>query len=89
MPPGKKQLANPPSGTGVQPPARPPEPDRVWLSLERKYRVAEYESLTVALGATSSLEPDEDLRAAAKRVFGQLRAEFGDVVDVMRAQEGI
>lgn len=84
MPPGKKQLANPPTVD------RAPEPaDRAWLSLERKFRVAEYESLTVSLGASSSLEPGEDLGAGLKRIFGTVREEFGDVIEVMRADAGI
>jgi hypothetical protein len=65
------------------------EPDRVWLTLERKYRVAEYESLTINLGAASSVEPGEDLGGASKRLFRTLRAEFGDVVAVMRESEGL
>lgn len=65
------------------------QPDRVWMTLERKYRVAQYESLQVSLGASSNVEPGENLSAAQKRVFSQLREDFYDVVDVMREAEGI
>jgi hypothetical protein len=64
-------------------------PDRVWLTLERKYRVAEYESLTVSLGASTSVDPGENLSDASKRTFEQLKSEFYDVVDVMRSKEGL
>lgn len=80
--PSKKVLAEPESGVDRA-------PDRVWIGIERKYRVAEYESLTVSLGASSSVDPGEDVRAAARRVFAQLRVEFYDVVEVMRSAEGL
>jgi hypothetical protein len=91
--PRKKRVAGdpkpPPSGTGVSAPRTDVEPGRVWLTLARKYRVAEYESLTVDLGASSPLEPGETQSQALKRVFAELREDFGDVVEVMKAQEGM
>jgi hypothetical protein len=64
-------------------------PDRVWLTLKRSYRVAEYESLTVELGAASSAEPGETTRGTVQRVFGDLKEEFADVLAVMREAEKI
>jgi long-subunit fatty acid transport protein len=83
---GPDDVAPPPSGTGRQVPV---DTDRVWLTLGRKYRVAEYESLSIDLGAASSVQPGEDLAAAHRRVFRELKGEFGDVLAVMRAEEGI
>lgn len=82
-------LVPPPGGTGVQPAQTPLEPDKVWLTLERKYRVAEYESMTVNLGAATSVDLGEDLSAASKRLSKTLREEFWDVVGVMREAEGL
>jgi hypothetical protein len=65
------------------------DPDRAWLGIERKYRVAEYESLSISLGASVSVDPGETIADATRRVFGQLRAEFGDIVEVMRGEEGV
>lgn len=79
--PTKKVLARPDAG-GV-------DPDRAWLSIERKYRVAEYESLSVSLGASTSVEPGETVADATRRVFGELLGEFRDVVEVLRGEEGI
>ena len=63
--------------------------DRVWLTLKRNFRVAEYESLGIELGVASSAEPGETARDAVRRVFGDLRVEFGEVLEVMRAQEQV
>lgn len=84
-----KRLVPPPSGSGVQRPAPPVEPDRAWLTLERKYRVAQYESLSINLGAATSLKPGEDLPAGIRRLFGELHGEFSDVLEVMREQEEV
>jgi hypothetical protein len=65
------------------------DPDRAWLTLERKYRVAQYESLTVNLGAATAVQPGEDLPEAMKRLFRELREEFSDVLEAMREQEGV
>lgn len=65
------------------------DPDRVWLNVERKYRVAQYESMTISLGASTTVEAGETPRAALRRTFDELRAEFADVVEVMREQEGV
>ena len=81
-----KRLASPKGGSGAQAPV---DPDRVWMTLERKYRVAEYESLTVNLGAATTLHPGESVQAGAKRLFGELRGEFNDVLEVMREQESV
>jgi hypothetical protein len=77
----------PPSGSGLVPPRV--DADRAWLGLERKYRVAEYESLTVSLGASTSVDPGETVATATRRVFDQLIGEFRDVVEVMRGDEGV
>lgn len=63
--------------------------DRVWVSLGRKYRVAEYESLSVDLGVAVSLEPGEGLANGLRRVFAELKGEYDDVTGVMREEEGI
>lgn len=91
MGPTKKQLAKiepPPSGTGVVPP-RSADPNKVWLTIERKFRVAEYESLTVNLGAAISIDPGETIGSTMSRTFAELKSEFGDVVEVMRGDEGL
>lgn len=63
--------------------------DRVWLGIGRKYRVAEYESLTVDLGVSTTVEPGETPKDAMQRVFVQLKEEFVDVVEVLRGEEGL
>lgn len=62
--------------------------DRVWLTLKRSYRVADYESLSVEMGAASSADPGETSADALRRVFAELKTEFGDVIEVMRAEHG-
>lgn len=84
MPKTRKVLAGPQSAGGT---AR--DPDRAWLGIERKYRVAEYESLTISLGASTTVDPGETVADATRRVFEQIRAEFLDVVEVMRGGEGV
>jgi len=84
-----KKLKPPPGGFGVQAPSAPVEQDRVWLSLERKYRVAEFESLAINLGASVTLEPGDTVPDGVKRLFSELRREFNDVLEVMRDQEGV
>jgi hypothetical protein len=79
----------PPSGgTAIQSP-RSGEADRVWLGIERKYRVAEYESLSISLGAAVSIEPGETIRSTLRATFSELKEEFADVVEVMRGTEGL
>lgn len=79
-----------PIGTAVSAsPSTNVEPDRVWLSLGRKYRVAKYESLSVDIGVSASVEPGESRSGTLKRVFRELLEEYGDIVDVMRDREGL
>jgi hypothetical protein len=73
----------------VEPKREQVDPDRVWLSIERKYNVAKYESLSVSLGASTAVEPGETIRSATRRAFEELREEFHDVVEVMRESEGV
>ena len=61
----------------------------MWLTIERKYRVAAYESLSVSLGVSSSIDPGETVASTTRRVFGELKEEFGDIVEVMRGDEGV
>ncbi len=61
--------------------------DRVWLSLERKYNVAAYETLTVQLGGSVTLNPLESVREGIRRLYGELREEFDDIKEEMRRQE--
>ncbi len=89
----KNKLGNnrvpPSSGSAISGQRTDIEPGRIWLTLSRKYRVAQYESLSVDLGASTSLEPNESHSAAHKRVFKDLLESFADVVEVMRDREGI
>lgn len=79
----------PPGGSGVQLPEAPPAPERVWITLERKYRVAQYESLMINLGVAGNLEPGETHAGALRRLFTEVRQEFYDVVEVMRETEKV
>lgn len=79
-------LVPPPSGSGV---SLPRDPDRVWLTIDRKYYVAQYETLLISLGASTSVDPGETIATATRRVFEELKSEFGDVVEVMRGEEGV
>jgi hypothetical protein len=63
--------------------------DRVWMSIERKYKVVDYESLTINIGVSSSLEPNESISDATQRVFKEIREEFTDITDIMKEQEEI
>lgn len=63
--------------------------DRVWLTVERKYRVAEYESLTVSLGVSATIDDGETIGSTTSKAFGELKSEFGDIVEVMRGEEGV
>lgn len=77
----------PPSGgSGAVPPR---EPERMWLTIERKYRVAAYESLSVSIGVSSSVDPGETFGSTTRWVFGELREEFNDIVEIMRGDEGV
>ena len=64
-------------------------PDRAWLQLERKYRVAEYESLAICLGVSANVNPGESPAQAARRLFEELKVEFDEVLAVMRTENGI
>lgn len=61
--------------------------DRVWLSLERKYNVAAYETLTVQVGGSVSLDPVETVREGVRRLYGEIRGEFDDIKEVMKREE--
>ena len=86
MTPKKKLAADevvpPRSGSGVAPPRS--DPDRIWMSIERTYNVAAYESLKVSVGGSSSVEPGETIATATRRVFDEIRGEFADMVEVIR-----
>ena len=63
--------------------------DRVWVTIERKCRVAQYESLTVNLGAAVSVLPGESLEEAHRRAFAATKPEFDEVLELMRKEAGI
>lgn len=63
------------------------QPDRVWMSIERRYKVVDYESLMINVGASVSLEPNESISDGTKRVFKEVREEFNDITEVMKEQE--
>lgn len=68
---------------------QPVDPDRAWISIERTYRVAVYESLKVSLGVSVSTYPGETVRGALHRAFGELKPEFDDVAGLLRVEHGV
>lgn len=80
----------PEGGTGVAPKLdlEGKEPDRAWLSMERKFKVVDYESFSISLGATSSCNPGESIGEATNRIWQELKAEYADIIEVMREEEG-
>lgn len=61
--------------------------DRVWLSMERKYNVAAYETLTIQIGGSVSLNTLETVREGVRRLYGEIKDEFNDIKEVMRREE--
>lgn len=61
--------------------------NRVWISLERKYNVAAYETFTVQVGGSVSLDPLETVREGVRRLYNEIREEFDDIKEVMRKEE--
>lgn len=65
------------------------QPDRAWIGIERTYRVAAYESLQISLGASVNVRPGETVREATHRAFAELKPEFDDVAELLRAEHGV
>lgn len=65
------------------------QPDRVWMSIERRYKVVDYESLMLNIGASASLQPNESISEGSQRVFKELHEEFNDITELLKEQEGI
>lgn len=73
----------PPGGTGIRT-ARGTDGDRVWVQVTRKVNLGKYEILEVGCGSSVSLEPGETVSAGLKRVGAVVRAEFAELLEVVR-----
>ena len=65
------------------------EPDKIWITIGRKTRLGQYESLELDIGVSVMKEPGETIKAAIKRVSAELRTEHLELLEILREDQNV